>query len=111
MDGAEDVELFDQGFVVIGAEEDGRAPAVLGQDERPMLFSHLVNEGRDVGPKSGERLDVLGRLDTNHGLVCAGERTEKCTLLWRAATPPWIRLGPTDSISAARPARSQTTDL
>jgi hypothetical protein len=72
VDGAKEVELFDQGFVVIGPEKDGRTPTVLSQDERSMLFPHLIDEGRDVGPKGGERLDVLGRLDTSHGLLGAG---------------------------------------
>lgn len=60
-DVADDLDLIDQGLVLIHVEDNGRALAVLGQDEGSLGGSNLVQEAGGVGAECGQRLDILTR--------------------------------------------------
>jgi hypothetical protein len=49
---------LDEPFVLGDVEQDGRAPTVLGQDERAASLLHLAHKPGGVCPELGKRLDI-----------------------------------------------------
>ena len=58
----DDLDLLDEGLVLIHIEDDCSTLAVLRQDQGPLGFSHLLKEACGIRSEGGKWLNVLTRL-------------------------------------------------
>ena len=61
---------LDQPLVFGDVEQNGGAPAVLGEDDGTVGGLDLLHEGSRVGAEFGERADVFAEADEGHGDPC-----------------------------------------
>ena len=67
-------QLAEEVFIDRDIEQHGRAPAVLGQDERMLGEADLLEERGGVRPEFGDRADILGGAQTGRPAVRHGVR-------------------------------------
>jgi len=65
-DVSDDLDLVDQGLVLIDVEDDCGALAMLRQDERTLGRADLVEETGCVRAKGRQRLNILARFQDRH---------------------------------------------
>ena len=63
---SDDLELVDEGFILIHIENDRGTPAMLSDDERTLGRPDLVKQACCVCPKRGKGLNILARLQGRH---------------------------------------------
>jgi hypothetical protein len=61
-----ELDPVDNGLVSLNIKKDRGAFAVMGYDQRAVGFVNLIDEGRDMGSKLGQRADILSQLNSPH---------------------------------------------
>jgi len=63
MDISQELQIFEQGLVTLNVNENRRALALLGQDDRALGCLHLPKEILRLDSKVGGRMNVFGHVE------------------------------------------------